>query len=117
MGSRRIFRPDVGGANPFNPLVSAILFVQIASIVGVIIGGTQADRWMKKTNRGRIFTSAIGMVLFLPALFSVGNASTLPIAIVGLIIFGLEWGFSNATTCPSFVRSRGPNGGRRVTAS
>lgn len=80
--------------------VSAILFVQVASIVGVIVGGTLADRWMKKTNRGRIFTSAIGMVLFLPALFSVGNASTLSIAIVGLIIFGLGWGFFDCNNMP-----------------
>jgi len=80
--------------------VSAILYVQIASIVGVIIGGSLADRWMKKTNRGRIFTSAIGMVMFLPALFSVGHASTLTIAIVGLIIFGLGWGFFDCNNMP-----------------
>ena len=63
--------------------VSAILFVQIASIVGAIIGGTLADRWMRTTPRGRIFTSAIGMMLFLPALFSVGNAGTLTMAVAG----------------------------------
>src|SRR6202008_3188689 len=51
---------------------SAILFVQIASLVGAIVGGTLADRWMRTTSRGRIFTSAIGMTMFLPALFSVG---------------------------------------------
>ena len=41
---------------------------------------TLADRWMRTTPRGRIFTSAIGMAMFLPALFSVGNAGTLAIA-------------------------------------
>ncbi len=80
--------------------VSAILYVQIASIIGVVIGGTLADRWMKRTNRGRIFTSAIGMVLFLPALFSVGNAGTLQMAILGLIIFGLGWGFFDCNNMP-----------------
>ena len=80
--------------------VSAILYVQIASIIGVIIGGTLADRWMSRTSRGRIYTSAIGMAMFLPALFSVGNASTLPIAIVGLIIFGLGWGFFDCNNMP-----------------
>ena len=80
--------------------VSAILYVQIASIIGVLIGGTLADRWMKRTSRGRIFTSAIGMVLFLPALFSVGNAGTLQIAIIGLIIFGLGWGFFDCNNMP-----------------
>jgi MFS family permease len=80
--------------------VSAILFVQIASLVGAVIGGTLADRWMRHTPRGRIFTSAIGMTLFLPALFSVGNADTLAIAILGLIVFGLGWGFFDCNNMP-----------------
>jgi predicted MFS family arabinose efflux permease len=80
--------------------VSAILFVQIASLFGALIGGTLADRWSRKTSRGRIYTSAIGMVLFLPALFGVGNASTLSIAIMGLIIFGLGWGFFDCNNMP-----------------
>ena len=80
--------------------VSAILYVQLASIVGVVIGGTLADRWMRTTSRGRIFTSAIGMVLFLPALFSVGNAGTLGMAIAGLIVFGLGWGFFDCNNMP-----------------
>ena len=80
--------------------VSAILFVQIASIAGVVIGGTLADRWMRRTARGRIFVSAIGMILFLPALFSVGNADTLAIAILGLTVFGLGWGFFDCNNMP-----------------
>jgi len=80
--------------------VSAILYVQVASIGGVLIGGTLADRWMRRTRRGRIFTSAIGMLLFLPALFSVGNAGTLPVAIAGLIAFGFGWGFFDCNNMP-----------------
>lgn len=80
--------------------VSAILYVQLASLAGALIGGTLADRWMKTTNRGRIFTSAIGMALFLPALFGVGNAPTLSFAIMGLIIFGLGWGFFDCNNMP-----------------
>ena len=80
--------------------VSAILFVQIASLVGAVVGGTLADRWMRRTPRGRIYASAIGTMLFLPALFSVGNAGTLTIAIVGLIVFGLGWGFFDSNNMP-----------------
>lgn len=80
--------------------MSAILYVQIASIIGVIIGGTLADRWMKRTVRGRIFASALGMLFFLPALFGVGNAETLTVAIGGLIIFGLGWGFFDCNNMP-----------------
>jgi len=80
--------------------VSAILFVQIASLVGAVVGGTLADRWMRHTPRGRIYASAIGMVLFLPALFSVGNAGTLAVAILGLNVFGLGWGFFDSNNMP-----------------
>jgi MFS family permease len=80
--------------------MSAILYVQIASLAGAVIGGTLADRWMRTTPRGRIFTSAIGMVLFLPALFGVGNASTLGVAIAGLIVFGFGWGFFDCNNMP-----------------
>ncbi len=80
--------------------VSAILYVQLASLVGALIGGTLADRWMKRTHRGRIYASAIGMSLFLPALFSVGNAGTLGFAIAGLVVFGLGWGFFDCNNMP-----------------
>jgi MFS transporter, Spinster family, sphingosine-1-phosphate transporter len=80
--------------------MSAILYVQLASLVGALLGGALADRWMKTTNRGRIYTSAIGMALFLPALFGVGNAPTLTFAIIGLMIFGLGWGFFDCNNMP-----------------
>jgi hypothetical protein len=40
------------------------------------------------------------MAMFLPALFSVGNAGTLGVAIIGLIIFGLGWGFFDCNNMP-----------------
>lgn len=80
--------------------MNAILYVQIASLVGAVVGGVLADRWMRRTVRGRIYTSAIGMMLFLPALFSVGNAATLGIAVIGLIVFGVGWGFFDTNNMP-----------------
>jgi MFS family permease len=80
--------------------VSAILFVQIASLAGALLGGALADRWAKRTSRGRIYVSAIGTALFLPALFGVGNADTLRIAVVGLTLFGLGWGFFDSNNMP-----------------
>ena len=48
--------------------MSAVLYVQVASLIGVGIGGWLADRWMRHTSRGRIFVSAVGMSFFLPSL-------------------------------------------------
>jgi MFS transporter, Spinster family, sphingosine-1-phosphate transporter len=80
--------------------VSAVLYVQIASLVGVGVGGWLADRWMRRTIRGRIFVSALGMTFFLPALFGVGNAGLLVTAVVFLMLFGLGWGFFDCNNMP-----------------
>jgi len=80
--------------------VTAVTYVQFASLVGVAVGGWLADRWMRHTNRGRIFVSAIGMTFFLPSLFGVGNAGTLTAAIGFLILFGVGWGFFDCNNMP-----------------
>lgn len=80
--------------------VSAVLYVQAASLIGVGIGGWLADRWMRRTSRGRIFVSALGMSFFLPSLFGVGNAGSLGVAIGFLILFGLGWGFFDCNNMP-----------------
>ncbi|MGE3310363.1 MAG: MFS transporter [Limisphaerales bacterium] len=80
--------------------VSATLYWQVAAIAGAMIGGWMADRWMRRHSRGRIFVSAIGMGLIIPAMFGVGNAGTLAVAIAFLILFGLGWGFFDCNNMP-----------------
>jgi MFS family permease len=83
--------------------VSATLYWQVAAIVGAILGGWLADRWMRRTERGRIYASAIGMSLIVPAMFGVGYApktGVLAVAIVFLILFGLGWGFFDCNNMP-----------------
>jgi MFS transporter, Spinster family, sphingosine-1-phosphate transporter len=80
--------------------VSAVLYVQVASLIGAGIGGWLADRWMHYTMRGRIFVSALGMSFFLPALFGVGNTGSLGMAIGFLSLFGLGWGFFDCNNMP-----------------
>lgn len=80
--------------------VSATLFVNIASLIGAVLGGWLADRWMRKNVRGRIYLSALGMACLIPALFGVGNAPTLVVAIVFLMLFGLGWGFFDCNNMP-----------------
>jgi MFS family permease len=80
--------------------VSATLYWQAAAIVGAILGGWLADRWMRRHERGRIYVSAIGMSLIIPALFGVGNAGTLLTAVLFLALFGLGWGFFDCNNMP-----------------
>jgi MFS family permease len=80
--------------------VSAALYWQAAAIFGAVLGGLLADRWMRRNTRGRIFVSALGMCLIIPALFGVGNAGTLGIAVAFLALFGLGWGFFDCNNMP-----------------
>ncbi len=80
--------------------VAATLFWQCAAIVGAIGGGWLADRWMRRNMRGRIFVSAIGMCLIVPAIFGLGNAGSLVAAVAFLILFGLGWGFFDCNNMP-----------------
>ena len=80
--------------------VSATLYVNIACLIGAFVGGLLADRWMHRTERGRIFVSAAGMTLLIPALFGVGNAGTLLVAILFLVVFGLGFGVFDCNNMP-----------------
>ncbi len=80
--------------------VAATLYWQSAAIVGAVVGGSMADRWIERNQRGRIFVSAIGMSLIVPAIFGVGNAGSIYAAVAFLILFGLGWGFFDCNNMP-----------------
>ncbi|MFO0960042.1 MAG: MFS transporter [Isosphaeraceae bacterium] len=80
--------------------IYAVLPVQIASLIGVVLGGWLADFAMRRTVRGRILVSATGMILFLPALFGVGLADRLGAAVGFLVLYGIGWGFFDCNNMP-----------------
>lgn len=80
--------------------VSATLYINIASLCAAVVGGWLADKWMGRSARGRIFVSAIGLTLLIPALFGVGNAGSLVMAVSFLALFGVGWGFFDCNNMP-----------------
>jgi MFS transporter, Spinster family, sphingosine-1-phosphate transporter len=83
--------------------VSAVIWWQGAAIVSAIVGGWLADRWMQTTDRGRIYVSAIGMALIVPALLGVGlviGSQSLLLAVLFLMLFGFGWGFFDTNNMP-----------------
>jgi MFS family permease len=80
--------------------VAATLSWQAAAIIGVVTGGWLADRWTQRNPRGRIYVSALGMCFMVPAIFGVGSAGVLAVAVAFLVLFGLGWGFFDCNNMP-----------------
>ncbi|HOQ61416.1 MAG TPA: hypothetical protein PKZ08_12390, partial [Vicinamibacterales bacterium] len=59
-----------------------------------------ADRWIARNLRGRIFTSAIGLGLTVPALGVMGLGAGAGAAIGGAILFGVGFGMFDANNMP-----------------
>jgi MFS family permease len=92
--------------------VTATLYWQTAAMAGALGGGWLADRWMRRTPRGRIFVSAIGMSLIVPAMFGVGYApqtGLLWVAVSFLVLFGIGWGFFDSNNMPILCQIARPD--------
>jgi MFS family permease len=80
--------------------LSATGYIQLASLGGVFLGGVVADCWMRRTHRGRLYTSSLGVLLLAPALLFLGYSWNLGVAIAAMILFGLGWGFFDCNNMP-----------------
>lgn len=95
---------DMSKAGPISTITIAA-----SSFLGVIFGGILSDRWVQKNIRGRIFTSAIGLGLTIPALLFIGFGHSLFAVISAAFCFGFGFGMFDANNMPilcQFVSSR-----------
>ena len=91
--------------------VSAVVWWQGAAIFSAIGGGWLADRWMRRTPRGRQQVSALGMAIIMPALLGVGiviGLGSLPLAIAFLVLFGIGWGLFDSNNMPILAQIARP---------
>lgn len=83
--------------------------IAVSSFIGVILGGVVSDRWVQRNIRGRVYTSAIGLGLTVPALILLGFGHSL-IAVVGAgLCFGVGYGIFDANNMPilcQFISSK-----------
>lgn len=92
--------------------VSAVVWWQGAAIISALGGGWLADRWMRRSPRGRQQVSALGMSLIVPALLGVGiviGQGSLPLAIAFLVLFGLGWGLFDSNNMPILAQLARPD--------
>jgi MFS family permease len=76
--------------------LTATLFMQGGSLVGVIVGGAVADFAARRSRGGRMTVQAAGLICGAPFVLLVGSTHSLTLLIVGLIGIGLAKGFYEA---------------------
>ncbi len=78
----------------------ATITIALASFIGVMVGGPLSDKWVKKNLKGRVYTSAIGLGMMIPALVLMGLGHGLVPAIASGLIFGLGYGMFDTNNMP-----------------
>ena len=95
---------DMSRAGPLSTITIAA-----SSFLGVIFGGILSDRWVQKNLRGRLYTSAIGLGLTIPALLFIGFGHSIFHVISAAFCFGFGYGMFDANNMPilcQFVSSK-----------
>lgn len=86
---------DMATAGPLSTITIAA-----SSFLGVIFGGILSDRWVQKNIRGRVYTSAIGLALTIPALLLIGFGHLLFHIMSAAFCFGFGYGMFDANNMP-----------------
>lgn len=86
---------DMATAGPLSTITIAA-----SSFLGVIFGGILSDRWVQKNIRGRVYTSAIGIALTIPALLFIGFGDSLFSVVGSALCFGFGFGMFDANNMP-----------------
>ena len=78
----------------------ATITIAASSFVGVISGGLISDKWAQKNNKARIYTSAIGVFLTVPAIILLGFGITTFELVLAAVLFGVGFGMFDANNMP-----------------
>jgi len=95
---------DMPAAGPLSTITIAA-----SSLLGVLFGGLLSYRWVQKNIRGRVYTSAIGIALTIPALLFIAFGHSLFAVIAAAFCFGFGFGMFDANNMPilcQFVSSK-----------
>ena len=94
--------------------VSATVYLQVASVLGVITGGVLADRFRRRRAGGRMMAQALGLLAGVPFVFLTGWTLSVPVLVLAMIGFGYFKGMYDANIWASLHDVVRPE--RRATA-
>ena len=69
---------------------NATIYLQVASVAGVLFGGVLADMLARRDRGGRMKTQAFGLLAGVAFLFLTGWAPSLQLLVAGMIGFGFS---------------------------
>ncbi|WP_295121164.1 MFS transporter [uncultured Chitinophaga sp.] len=92
----------------------ATITIAFSSFLGVITGGLLSDRWVQRNVKGRVYTSAIGLSLTIPALFLLGIGHSAVYLVASAFCFGFGFGMFDANNMPILCQFVAPR--HRATA-
>ena len=88
--------------------LSSTGYLQAAALCGVIVGGAWADRWFRTNSNGRIYVPLIGLCCAAPGVLLASNSNLLPVAILGLVIYGFARAFTDSNMMPILCQVTDP---------
>ena len=83
--------------------------IALSSFLGILAGGPLSDKWVKRNVKGRVYTSAIGLVMMIPALILLGLGKGMFAAVAAGLFFGIGYGMFDTNNMPilcQFVPSK-----------
>lgn len=83
--------------------------IALSSFLGILAGGPLSDKWVKRNVKGRVYTSAIGLAMMIPALILLGLGKGMFAAVAAGLFFGIGYGMFDTNNKPilcQFVPSK-----------
>ncbi|MDO4692641.1 MAG: MFS transporter [Porphyromonadaceae bacterium] len=74
--------------------------IALSCFIGVFVGGAISDRWVRINVKGRVYTSAIGLGMMVPALLLLGFGHSYATVVGGGFLFGFGLGFFDTNNMP-----------------
>ena len=76
--------------------LNSTVYLQIASVLGVLSGGWLADVMVRRMSGGRLLTQSLGLLCGVPFLFLTGWTTSVPFLILAMVGFGYFKGLYDA---------------------
>jgi len=80
--------------------LSATGYLQPATWAGMLLGGLLADRWSRRSERGRIYVVVAALALAVPGILLGSHTNLFPLAVAGFMLHSAAYGATDSNMMP-----------------